>query len=242
MSDTFTLTLVEVAALLHQMGYDLNGVAKGLASLSAAPDSLAVAQALLDPSLFPDSGKEGLGAALTGAGYSEEEVAATLNTLFPPPVPRSAGPAGRVSGTRFDDTDAVITLGPITELLVRAGEILDGLQATYGAKAGPFHGGLRGSPNTLTPPSGASFTGISGYTGNWFGRNYVLQLTLHLSDGTTQGPFGSMAHSSSQVAFSFQAESGETLVGFNGSYISGVEADGSTTYFMTSLGAVFLRG
>ena len=37
MSDTFTLTLVETGDLLQQMGYDLDGVAKGLASLSAGP-------------------------------------------------------------------------------------------------------------------------------------------------------------------------------------------------------------
>ncbi len=238
MHTVYVLDLLETAALLKRMGYDLTGVVAGLAAVSPRPSALDVARAVRDPTLFPQATRAEVGAALRAAGHTGEDVTAALAAVFPATL-RCMGPAGKLTGTHFDDRDAALSLGPITALLVHAGDILDGLQVTHGAVPLPLHGGTRGGPNPVPLPQGITLVGISGYTGQWYGGEYVLQLWLHTSDGLERGPFGTMDGHTSRTHFSFLAKDGEQIVAFTGSYAPGLEADRTTTNYVTSLGAVF---
>ena len=80
---------------------------------------------------------------------------------------------------------------------------------------------------------------ISGYTGTWFGWNCLLQLTLKTKNGKTYGPYGSMAHATSQMPFSYTAPQGQALLAFYGKTVNVPLADGSRTDIIASLGGRF---
>ena len=159
----------------------------------------------------------------------------------------------------FDDTNIAGAAGnpPITSLLVQSGEVLDGVQTTNtaatlpGQRAHldqadaqlqmPLHGGTSGNANTVKVPEGYTITSVTGFTGDWFGWNCVLQITITASNGTTSqtlGTFGSMANSSNQVAFTL-ASPGQSVVAFRGSIINVPLAGGGRTNIIQSLNCTF---
>lgn len=154
----------------------------------------------------------------------------------------------------FDDTNIVGAAGnpPITSLLVQAGEVLDGVQATNtaatlpgqsvpGVFQMPLHGGTSGNKNTVTVPEGYTITSVTGFTGDWFGWNCVLQITITASNGTTSqtlGTFGSMANSSNHVAFTLASPS-QSVIAFSGSIVNVPLARGGRTNIIQSLNCTF---
>lgn len=154
----------------------------------------------------------------------------------------------------FDDTQIAGAAGnpPITSLTVYAGEVLDGIAATNtaatmqgqnvpGVFQMPLHGGTSGNANSVKVPEGYTITSITGFTGDWFGWNCVLQITITASNGTdsqTLGTFGSMANSSNPQAFTL-ASPGQSIVAFSGSIVNVPLAGGSRTNIIQSLACSF---
>jgi hypothetical protein len=67
---------------------------------------------------------------------------------------------------------------------------LDFIQAYYGGKAGPIHGG-RGGPGrnfVFTVPEGTEIVAVSGTVSARWG--YVASIKFTTSDGKVHGPFG----------------------------------------------------
>lgn len=58
----------------------------------------------------------------------------------------AAGPFGGKTGTPFTDSPGDEA---VTEILVRSGTRVDGIQLTYGETKGPLHGGSSGSPTSI---------------------------------------------------------------------------------------------
>lgn len=153
------------------------------------------------------------------------------------------------SSVPFDDTLIVGAAGnpPLTQLVVRSGEVLDAIQAT---NTGSFeqiplsyallqHGGNGGGATTVTIPAGDSVAEISGYTGNWYGWNCVLQLTVTTRRGTVFGPFGNMVSATGQTPFSIVAPAGQSIVAFSGSVVNVPLASGGTTNVIATLNATY---
>ncbi|MEA3038520.1 MAG: hypothetical protein QOE79_1033 [Sphingomonadales bacterium] len=155
------------------------------------------------------------------------------------------------SPSTFDDSPIVGAAGnpPITQLVVRSGEVLDGLQTTNtGSYTGcsnplryvlPQHGGNGGQPTTVSIADGDSVIEISGYTGIWFGWQCVLQLTVTTRGGQVFGPFGTMNNAWSQTPFSFSAPPGQSIVAFSGTAVEVPLAGGGTTYVIASITPAF---
>jgi hypothetical protein len=151
------------------------------------------------------------------------------------------------SDTSFDDAPVVGAAGNplITQLVVRSGDVLDGLQATNtGSYSGcsnpllyvlPQHGGNGGQATTVTIADGDAVVEISGYTGIWFGWQCVLQLTVTTRGGQVFGPFGTMNNASSQTPFSYSAPQGQSIVAFAGTAVEVPLAGGGTTYVIANI-------
>ena len=147
------------------------------------------------------------------------------------------GPAG----TDFDDTNIVEAAGspPISAMTIRAGDVIDAIQATNGAFAMPQHGGGGGQPATVDIAPGDAIASISGYTGIWYGWSCVLQLTITTRNGQVFGPYGSMSGVTSSTPFSFTAPAGQSIVAFSGSIVYVPEAGGDPSYIVASLNPSF---
>lgn len=160
------------------------------------------------------------------------------------------------AGNAFDDTAIVGAAGNpnITQMTIRSGDVLNAIQAvntgtgpynigTQNKETGVFtlpqHGGNSGTSQVVNIPINDPIVSISGYTGNWFGWQCVLQLSLKGQSGKTYGPFGSMAYASSKTAFTQSAPSGQSVVAFSGSTVTVPLADGSLTAIIAGLDAVF---
>lgn len=149
----------------------------------------------------------------------------------------------------FDDTAIVGAAGnpPISQLVIRSGEVLDALQATntgsYADCKQPLHyvlaqhGGNGGDSDVVALAPGDVVAEISGYTGNWFGWDCVLQITITTRGGAVFGPFGTMNNASSQTPFSLVAPTGQSIVAFSGSLVEVPLADGGSTQIIASLSA-----
>jgi hypothetical protein len=230
------------------------------AAPSATPDQIAVA--LKDPrvyptltavqmgtvlkaaTVFPAITAEQMSGALLAAGYSQADTDSAVKQLFPPAVTyRTVSPVGNPQGTMFDDAPAAKEqASPITQVNIHAGDIIDQIQAVYGGTAFPVHGGTRGGPASFTLDAGDVLTEVSGYYGMWFGRVYILQLSFRTRNGKTSEPYGAMTYAASRTPFTLTAEAGEQLWAFSGSFIQGLEADNTYSYFVTSIGATFRKG
>lgn len=131
-----------------------------------------------------------------------------------------------VPGMQFDDTPIVGAAGnpPISQLKICSGEILNALQATSNAGDSayelPQHGDTSGNAVSISLDSGDVITGVSGYTGIWYGRQCVAQLTLVTKNGKTYGPFGTMGGVSASAAFSYQASQGKSILAFLGTLVN----------------------
>lgn len=156
----------------------------------------------------------------------------------------------------FDDTAIVAAAGnpAITQMIIQSGDVLNAIQSvntgttsfnvgTQGPGSGIFtllqHGGTSGGTQTINIPANDPIVSISGYTGNWYGTNCVLQLTLHGQSKNTYGPFGSMAGATSQTPFTQTGLSGQTVVAFKGSTVTVTLAGGGQTAIIATLNAVF---
>ncbi|HET6231319.1 MAG TPA: glycosyl hydrolase family 18 protein [Longimicrobiaceae bacterium] len=149
----------------------------------------------------------------------------------------------------FDDAPIAGAAGnpPITQLLVRAGDVLDAVQTlSTGTWEGmpmpyelPQHGGDGGSPHTVSIPAGDALVKISGYTGGWFGWDCVLQITLTTRKGVMFGPFGSMANSYDATPFTCAAPPGQSIVALSGSIVHVPRASGGPTDVVASLAATY---
>lgn len=150
-----------------------------------------------------------------------------------------------VTGPAFDDTAIVATAGnpPISQLVVRSGDVLDAIQAT---NAGTFagnpveyvllrHGGDGGDAATVTIPAGDPLVEVSGSTGTWFGWDCVLQISLRTRSGKVFGPFGTMQFASPTTPFTFTAPAGQSIVAFSGTTVDVPVATGDTTDIVASL-------
>ncbi|MGS0743169.1 glycoside hydrolase family 18 protein [Glaciimonas sp. GG7] len=157
----------------------------------------------------------------------------------------------------FDDTPIIGAAGNpnITQMTIQCGDVLNAIQ-TVNTGTGPYnigtqqnmetgifsllqHGGNSGGSQLVSIPLNDPIMSISGYTGLWYGWQSVLQLTLTGKSGAIYGPFGTMANSTSQTAFSQSASLGQSMVAVSGSTVTVPLADGSQTAIIASLNAVF---
>jgi hypothetical protein len=199
--------------------------------------ALQMGQVLKADGVFPQITAQQMQDALIAAHYLPAEVSATIVQLFPQPISyRRLGPAGATGQMPFDDT-ALATTQPLTQLIVRWGNIVDSIQVFYGTPpiGTSVYGGLGGGPTTLSLGDDP-ITEISGFTGYWFGANYVLQLTIRTRSNVVYGPFGDMSYANgAKTPFTLKAEANEQIVGFFGSATYG---DNGKSVFLGSLGAI----
>jgi hypothetical protein len=120
----------------------------------------------------------------------------------------------------FDDTPiAQSTHLFVSAFLVRAGDIVDGIQALHGAKPAPLtppHGNLAVSQAKIELEPGDQWSEISGFSGEWFGGDYVLQLTFCTHQGKVYGPFGSMNYAHNIRPFHLVIQPDEKIVALSG--------------------------
>lgn len=209
--------------------------------------ALQMGEVLKADGVFPNITKADMQTALSTAQYSSDDVTNAVSTLFPAPASyRRLGPMGMSGQMPFDDNN-LATTQPLTQLIVRHGNIIDSLQAFYGTPpvGTAVHGGEGGGP-TQVPPSGNPLTldkdpiiEISGFTGNWFGADYVLQITIK-TKATSYGPFGDMQYSyGPKTPFAMTAQANEQIVGFFGSAAYG---NNGQSVFLGSLGVIIKTG
>lgn len=120
----------------------------------------------------------------------------------------------------FNDTQfAQSTNLSISAFLVRAGDIVDGIQALYGEQyvpLAPSHGNIDDYNTNITLEPGDRWSKISGFYGDWFQGIYVLQLTFHTHQGRVYGPFGSMNYAQNIQPFSLVIQPDESIVALSG--------------------------
>lgn len=107
----------------------------------------------------------------------------------------------------------------ISTFLVRAGNIVDGIQALYGEQAitlAPPHGNLKEGSIRITLEPGDRWSKISGFYGDWFAGLYVVQLTFHTREGRTYGPFGDMGYATNIQPFSLVIQPDESIIALSG--------------------------
>lgn len=143
------------------------------------------------------------------------------------------GPMGPVGGpgTPWDNLPTVSGWGPMTNLLVRAGDIIDAIQPGYGAHSAPIQGGPGGTANTIDLTDDA-IVSMTGFTGTYFGREQIAQITFKTARGKTHGPFGSMRNVYGAKPFELVMPKGSAIRSFFGTT---VVHSGGTTY-IASLG------
>jgi tryptophan 2-monooxygenase len=151
---------------------------------------------------------------------------------------RTVGPVPNLSPSiPFDDTELAKAQGfPLTKLIVRAGEIIDCIQAFYHNTALPARGGEGGQEHMIEIDLGDYLSEVSGYYGWWYGRQYILQLSFKTRKNKFFGPYGTMNSSFEQIPFSFTAGENEQILAFSGSLIPGVEASSAATLYVNALG------
>lgn len=145
------------------------------------------------------------------------------------------GPVGG-PGTGWNNLPTVSGWGPMTSLLVRAGDIIDAIQPSYGAHAAPLQGGPGGTPNSINLTDDA-IVSMTGFTGTYFGMQQVAQLTFHTARGRTYGPFGSLRNVQNPQPFELGVPAGCAVRSFFGTT---VVHSGGTTYIASIGGNVQL--
>lgn len=149
-------------------------------------------------------------------------------------------------GTSFDDSLTIGAAGNplISSMTIRSGNVLDAIQAT---NHGSFesnnniyyellqHGGNGGTESNITISENDPIVELSGFKGDWYGWDVVLQITLTTQSGKTFGPFGTMDNASSKTPFSYKAPSGESIVAFSGSIVNVPLAGGGNTDVIQTL-------
>ena len=87
------------------------------------------------------------------------------------PVYVNSGPFGGRNGAIFQDNPAGL---PITDIVVRAGSRVDGVEFFYGGRSGGLHGGSGGSPNKLTLQPGEFIVSAYGRAGDSMDQLYFV--------------------------------------------------------------------
>lgn len=155
--------------------------------------------------------------------------------------------ATEIGGGVFEDTNMSRdakgnpqVVPPITEMIVRYGDVVNAIQTTNGDLKLPQHGDYSGvEAPTIKLDKGDNIIEVSGYTGTWFGSNCVLQLMLTTRNGKTYGPYGSMASASQKIPFSFKALTGQSIVAFKGTLTNIPLKDAPETTVIQSLSVSF---
>lgn len=170
----------------------------------------------------------------------------SLDTHGHPPLLRSIRP-WRSANRWFDLEDfddaplAQSTHLSISAFLIRAGDIVDGIQSLYSEKFVPLtppHGNIDGYQLKIELEPGDRWSEISGFSGDWFGGNYVLQLTFHTHQGKVHGPFGSMNYAQNIQPFRLIIQPDEEIVAFSGVVSSG---DNGRNRHLGALGLILRR-
>lgn len=178
--------------------------------------------------------------SIAGGGSATFGVQPVSFGLVPQPAAQMATVSIDFSGRSFDDTGMGIMSGSVvTGFQVWSGDVLNAVQMTNGSWPMPQHGGSSGMQQPLvTLAGGEIITSVAGFTGNWFGRICVLQITLKSSTGRSYGPYGTMANSSGATAFTL-AGNGSALRAFSGTLVNVPLAGGGNTDIIDSLNASF---
>lgn len=205
--------------------------------------ALQMGTVLKNSQVFPNSTAPQITQALTDAGYAPADVQQSVQQLFPPVYQyRQLGPAGG-QGVPFDDTAAAKSLAqPLTKVSVHYGNIIDGIATFYGSTQTAFstHGGSGGSSSIdIQFDPGDTLVGVSGFSGAWFGGNYILQLTFHTAHGKTYGPYGDMQFASTHIPFNLAANQNEHAIAFLGSVTSG---NNGQSQYLSSIGMTVRTG
>lgn len=142
-------------------------------------------------------------------------------------------PSGEVGGggTPFSDTPPPGQR--LTRLVVHSGEIVDGLQATYGSQTMPWHGGSSAG-QIIDLAEGEYITQVSGLYGDYHGAIGIFQFEV-CTNRRTLPKFGSINRAVDAHPFSFKAESGESIVAFSGRTFR----HSDRAVFISALGVVF---
>ncbi len=98
------------------------------------------------------------------------------------PVFITSGPFGTAGPSKFKDDPKG---EPITKILVRCGARVDGVQLTYGGRAGALHGGPTGEPHSLGLEDGESVVKVEGRAGD-----SIDKLVFHTDKGRAVGGGG----------------------------------------------------
>lgn len=150
---------------------------------------------------------------------------------------------GGPNSVPFDDgaiIQAQSTPTVMQSVMVRSGEVVDAIQTSNQNQAGTYvvnmlqHGGDSGSQNpTINLPSG--LTQMSYVTGNWYGHQVVVQVTI----AGVSYP-SAISHSVSGTAtHTIQAPAGKTIVAFKGSTQYTLLAGGGFTWVLAAIDGVF---
>jgi hypothetical protein len=124
---------------------------------------------------------------------------------------------------------------------LHAGNIVDGIQALYAEDSGivmPPHGNVGEGDFEIELEPGDSWSRIEGFYGEWFGGEYVLQLTFSTRQGKTYGPYGNMDYATDINPFSLVAEPGEHIVALTGTVATG---DNGRNLHLGALGLILRR-
>lgn len=81
--DTDGITALDIAAILRNLGFDVNEIALALHDSYPSLAPLDTGTILLDPLVYPATPRPGLVAALVAAGYPSADSALAANILFP---------------------------------------------------------------------------------------------------------------------------------------------------------------
>jgi hypothetical protein len=136
-------------------------------------------------------------------------------TAIPSPTPRTLYALGPVGGSGGDNAfqDGVPDSGTPTQLIIRSGAAIDGVQMVLNIGALGYHGGSGGSQNVINLASDEYITGISGTAGYFldWGVYIVLQLTVQ-TNKASYGPYGAGGGD----VFNLTVPGGYEIVGFFG--------------------------
>jgi hypothetical protein len=129
------------------------------------------------------------------------------------------GPAGG-PGTNWNNLPEVSTWGPMTGLVIHAGDIIDSIAPVYGTQTATAQGGGGGARYQI------DFTGdpivtISGVTGQYYDDACVGQLSFTTAGGTIHGPYGTLQGVGIRQPFALSVPAGFRINSFFGTLFTG---------------------
>ncbi|EGJ30957.1 MULTISPECIES: jacalin-like lectin [Moorena] len=143
------------------------------------------------------------------------------------------GPVGRTT-TEFYNFPEARTLGPITEITVHHGFIIDGFKVSYANGKSFQNGGTGGGETTISFSADDPLVEVDGYVADYSyagNKPLIAQLTFKTLKGKSYGPFGTMQATSNRKPFTLKAAQ-PTIQSFFG----------SASGYLTSLGVYIDTG